>query len=350
MKAFVWDFNCILHDLRQRVDLTRNPREADVLILWQDVRGGPAELARLNREYLHKPCIVVQHGRGATRDYLAPNNFKLLADRICVWGPREARNMERAGFGDRAIVTGSPLLNRLKQRTYAKFSERVILFTPVITSHEEPDNLEVFFELKRIEHEYVQEMLRSNKEALKTEWHSWVLDPTCATERQIPYRILSRNFYVVSKLTEIHDVNLYQGEYLKSAQVNVRHLEYCLEAMTKVSCVVGLEEGTFQLMCAYYGIPCIIVDGFKYGEYGGVKDYAPEIIKTAACRWTSLSDLRKSIEEELETDKAAERRAVVLDELGNPDSDPVQNIINLASELAGGSIEKEVQHATVSTV
>ena len=79
MKAFVQDFNNVLSDVKSRVNLVRDPREADVLILWQDVRGSMRTLCDINQEYMKKPVVVVQHGRGATRDYLEPNNFKLLS-------------------------------------------------------------------------------------------------------------------------------------------------------------------------------------------------------------------------------------------------------------------------------
>jgi hypothetical protein len=258
--------------------------------------------------------------------------------------------MERAGYGNKVVITGSPLLNKLKGVVRKDYKEKVILFLPVITSHEEPDNLDIFYELKKLEYTYAQEKLRKNKSVLKEEWHAWSLDPTCATENQIPYRIISEDFYLVSKLTQVHDKSLYHGEKLLSAQVNIRHIDYCIEAMSKVSCVVGLEEGTFQLMCAYLGVPCVIVDGFKYGEYGGVKDYSTEIIKTDACRWTSFENIREAIETEIKTDKTKERREVILDEFGDPDSDPVQNIIDTAQELCGGSIEKEIKDGSIYSV
>ena len=95
MNAYISDFNNIFIDLKKRVNCVNDPREADVLILWQDVRGSMKTLCDINRDYLGKPVVIVQHGRGATRDYLEPNNFKLTADRICVWGQKEADRMAR---------------------------------------------------------------------------------------------------------------------------------------------------------------------------------------------------------------------------------------------------------------
>ena len=95
MKVYLKDFNGVLQDLVSEFTVVTDPREADVLVLWQDVRGDMKELCEINAKYMKKPVIVVQHGRGATRDYLPPNNFSMLADKFCCWGEKEKKRLKK---------------------------------------------------------------------------------------------------------------------------------------------------------------------------------------------------------------------------------------------------------------
>lgn len=341
MKAYVADFNNILLELKSRVNLAHTPREADVIILWQDVRDSLKSLAELNRDYLHKPLIVVQHGRGATRDYLPPNKFPLLADRICVWGEKERIRMEQAGYGKNTVVTGSPLINAVKRVKRIHHDDRFIVFCPIIATHEEPFNLEVFYELKKIEYSFVQERLRNYKRQLEDGWHAFNIDPTCATENQIPYDILRKDFFLVTKCTDLHDFALYHGPVIKTMVYNKMHIINSLKVLSQADCVIGLEEGTYQLMATALGIPTVMVDGFKYGEYGGTKNYdTVEPIRSKASAFCKLPNLRDTIERELkEPDRRHNYRLdVIREEFGDMNSDPVANIIKVANELCGGDI------------
>lgn len=348
MKAYVSDFNNVLLELKNRVNFTSDPREADVFIIWQDVRGAMKTLCEMNTDFMGKPVVVVQHGRGATRDYLAPNNFPLLADKICVWGEAEAARMKKAGYADKTVITGSPLTYYTRAAKWAKHKEKIVVYAPVITSHEEPDNLEVFYELKKMEFDAAQDVLREHKTALKKAWGAWVIDPAIATERSIPYDILRKNFFLVSKLTDIHDHGLYTGVYVKTSPINIIHLENSIKVLQEADCVVGLEEGTFQLMATAIGIPTVIVDGFKYGSYGGVENYETEIIRSDASKFCELKDLKQVIKHELENKQAGQdaRQKVVVEEFDPfPDKDPIELIIDVAAGLAGGDIrKKEVLH------
>lgn len=346
MKAYVCDFNNILLELKNRVELVTDAREADVIILWQDVRGAMKELCELNRDFIGKPVIVVQHGRGATRDYLAPNNFKLIADKICVWGEAEAERMAKAGYADKTVITGSPLTFYTRQVKRTVNDENLIIYTPVITSHEEPDNLEVYYELKKIEFDYAQDILREKKSALKKLWQAHILNEDCATIDKIPYDLLRKNFFLVSKLTDIHDHELYQGIFVKTSVTNITHLENSMKIFQEADCVVGMEEGTFQLMASALDIPTVIVDGFKYGAFGGVENYNAEMIHTPATAFCELSKLKETIKYELENKQLRQdaRAEVVRREFDPfPDKDPIELIIDVASELAGGDIRKQTK-------
>lgn len=347
MKAFVSDFNNVLLDVTRRVETVPDPRDADVLIIWQDVRGAMKTLCEINRQQLNKPVVVVQHGRGATRDYLAPNNFPLLADKICVWGQAEADRLAKAGYGDKAVITGSPLVHWTRNpipRQERAIGKRIVVFTPVITSHEEVENIEVALTLRKIQYDYVIEKLKSRSKELKQLWHSWLVDQNCATEHEIPFEVLSKDFYPIHKLTDIHDSKLYHGEHVKTTVTHAKHLETTQIVLSNCDVVVGLEEGTFQLMASAMGIPTVIVDGFEYGAYGGVEEYKTEKIRSDATAFCNIKDLRQTIEEELTNPQKRKdaREAVTRNEFDPfPDKDPIELIIDVASELAGGDIRKK---------
>lgn len=350
MKAYISDFNNILLNVRRRVETVSDPRQADILILWQDVRGAMKTLCDINKNYTNKPVIIVQHGRGATRDYLPPNSFPLLADKICVWGETEAERVRQAGYSnDRIAITGSPLTfytrNPIARQDSAK-GKRIITYTPVITSHEEVFNIEVALELRKIEYTIAQETLRKNYGSLKNMWHSWCVDPEVATENQIPFELLHKDFYPIHKLTDIHDEKLYHGEHIKTTVTHAKHLETSHIILSNSDCVLGIEEGTFQLMATAMGIPTVIVDGFEYGDYGGVKDYKVEKIHTEATAFCQLQDLRQTIEDELnhpEKRKDA-RESVTRNEFDPyPDKDPIELIIDEACKLVNADIRIKSQ-------
>lgn len=349
MKAYVSDFNNVLMGVRDRVDIAIDPRDADVLILWQDVRGGMRTLCELNRDFMGKPVVVVQHGRGASRDYCAPNNFPMFADKWCAWGEVEAERIRAAGYGDRVVVTGSPLAPRIREIERESDKEFIAAFSPIIASHEEPYNLKVFWELKKIELEYAQKNMEKHWEKLRTGWHSWLVDVDEVTENKVHWDLLRRNFFLISKITDIHDQALYHGVVVRTRQNNVSHVENTMAMLSKTDFVIGLEEGTLHLMANALDIPTMVIRGFDYGKFGGVDNYKPELINSDATDFCEFDGIRETIARILEdvSSKKDARARVVREEFDPfPDQDPVENIIDVASELAGGDIRvrKEVNH------
>lgn len=345
MKAYVSDFNNILLETKKRINVTKDVSEADVIILWQDVRAAMRTLCEINNDYYKKPVVVIQHGRGATRDYCPPNSFKMLADRICVWGPREAERLDKANLKQRAIITGSPLtFYTRKAPKRIEEDKTVIVFAPVIADKERPENLEVFYKLKQIEYEKAMEKLRANQEALRLIWHGWAVDEKCATEGTVPYDLLRKDFYLLAKLTSIHDRELYHGLQVRTEVCHVGHLTETIKLLANADCIVGMEEGTMHLMASYLGVPTVIVDGFKYGDFGGTKNYDTcEIIKSPASAFTNIDNLRSTIEYEIahKHERQDARDKVVREEFDPyPDKDPIELIIDVASELAGGDIRR----------
>jgi hypothetical protein len=336
LKVYLSDFNNILAPIRDKFEIVTDARDADVFLLWQDVRGDMLELCKINNEYLHKPVVVVQHGRGATNDYLPPNKFPLLADKICCWGMKDYERLERAGYADKAVITGSPLVSFIKPKE--THDGKNIVFVPIITNHEEPDNILAYWKLKQIELSKSSNKIRKNYDKLRNYWNAWEVEPTSATEGSIPYYNFNREWRLIAKITGIHDKRLYIGDVISTIQVNKSHIADCINLLSVSDCVVGIEEGTFQLLAMAMGIPCVMVDGFKYRNYGGIDYSSVEMAKTNSVRRVELSELEKTIDEELANPDALkeEREKIVLEELWDGKTDPITNIINVVKEITNG--------------
>jgi hypothetical protein len=335
-KIYIRDFNGVLAPVKEKFDLTEEPREADAFVLWQDIRGDMLELCKINQEYMKKPVVVVQHGRGATNDYLPPNKFPMLADKYCCWGTKEKERLDRAGYGDRAVITGSPLVSYLKPKE--PHDGKNIVFVPVITSHEEPDNVITYWELKKIELSKASGVLKKNYDNLRQDWHSWLVESTSGTENSIPYHVLNKDWRLIAKITSVHDKKLYLGDVVPTVQINKTHITDCIHLISLVDCVVGLEEGTFQLLAMAMGVPCVMVDGFKYREYGGVDYSSVEMIKTDGARRVELAKLEETIDEQLANPDSlkSQREQIVKDEFWDGVSDPIENIVNVVKGVLNG--------------
>lgn len=338
MKVYLRDFNNVLQSVKRKGDfeIVEDAREADVFVLWQDVRGDMAELCKINEKYLHKPVVVVQHGRAATNDYLAPNKFPMHATKFCCWGTKDYERLERAGYADRAVITGSPLVDFLGLDI--QHEGKNVIFCPIITSHEEPDNILTYWELKKIEIKKSQEVLRKHYDDLRKEWNAWVVNPSSATESSIPYHNINRDWRLIAKLTDAHDTRLYMGDVVKTSPINKMHIQDGIKLLQVTDCLVGIEEGTYQLLAMALDVPIVMVDGFKYRDYGGIDYSTVEMVKTPAVRRVPIDELEKTIDEELANPAtlSKERAKVVEEELWDKKTDPTENIIKVIREVCNG--------------
>lgn len=335
-KIYLQNFNGILDGVSKsdEFDKVSDPRDADCIVIWQDVRGDLAELARINKKYLHKPLVVVQHGAGGTRDYEHPENFPLLADKFCCWGEVDYGRLVRQGNGDKGVITGCPLINQIKPKE--KHTDKNIILCPIVSMHEEPSNLIVFYELKKAELDISQKCLIKHKKELEEAWNPIVLNPEDKlTERTIPYMDINRDFRVISKLTPIHDKLLYLGSVCETNVVSQTHIADCVKLLTHTDVVVGMVESTFQMLAMAMDIPVVICREWEFRYYAG-KDYtACDHIKTNGATYCDLGDLRKTVEGELaDPDRLAEeRKRTVAREFGDLTSDPDGKIIKTIKEL-----------------
>ena len=331
IKVYFQDYNNVLTFLgkREEIEIVGDARDCDCIVLWQDVRAYLQELGVINKMYMKKPLVVVQHGRAASNDYLPPNTFPLIADKFCCWGERDRQRLIKAGYGDRAVVTGSTLVSYLQPREI--HDGKNIVFVPIITTHEEPDNIKAYWKLKQIELSKSTEKLMKSYDKLREAWNAWEVEETSATEGSVPYYNFNKDWRLIAKITYLHDKRLYVGDVVQTLQSNITHVTDSMKLLSLSDCVVGIEEGTFQLLAMAMGIPCVMVEGFQYRELGGIDYSTVDMVKTKAVRRVQLSEIEKTIDEELANPDALkeERERVVKDEFWNGEGNPEDNIINV---------------------
>jgi hypothetical protein len=197
--------------------------------------------------------------------------------------------------------------------------------------HEEPDNIETYWHLKNIELQKSINKLNLSKDGLRKEWNAWLVEKTSATEGTIPYYNFNKDWRLLAKITDIHDKRLYFGDVVHTNPNNKEHLTRSIRLLQMLDCVVGIEEGTFQLLAMAMDIPIVMVDGFQYKEYGGIDYSSVEMVKTNGVRRVKLSELGETIDKELANPDALskERKKVVSEELYDGSSNPIDNIINV---------------------
>ena len=336
-KIFLRNWNGILNNIQKsdEFEFVDDPRDSDCIVLWQDLRGEMLEIVKINQQFFHKPLVIVQHGRQASRDYGPPENFKSWADKMCVWGQDDYERMCELGYKDKTVITGCPYLNMIKPKEI--HTDRNIIFAPVRTMHEEPMNIILHWELKKIELTHAQEMLRNKHDKLVDEWSPGIFNPELHGDT-IPYHELDKNFRLIAKLTSLHDRHLYLGGVNHSEPMHESHIENCVQLLQHTDVVVSLEEGTFQTLVMAMDIPLIIVKGWKLTQYAG-KDYSGRVeLQTPGATHVEMSELSEAIERELAEPGrlSAERKQVVEKEFGKANSDPDQNIINVIKEMCHG--------------
>lgn len=338
MKIFVRNYNGILdgfQDMTQKSgEYTNNHHESDCLVTWQDVRGDHKELAEIYQNRLDRPVVVVEHGRGATRDYCEPNKFPLLADKICVWGNKSRERLLKQGIDeDRIRVVGCPLLKRLKKRTTNRTGLN-ILFTPVISTKEEPENVLVYAMLKKWESQKLIEQIYTNFSAFKNGWatkehiykdfkkEDGTVESRLWSDDIVPRIPRSETYkkgFVHAKLTGIHDSAQYLVPIIGTNQGDLNHIQTVIDLLKDIDIVVCLEEGTLQLLATAMNIPVILCDIFKYENYGGMAHYdRVEKIKTPAVYSCDLGKLPSTLDYAIQNmnEKLSQRIQVINEEAG----------------------------------
>lgn len=318
--------NGVLSDLKQRVsDKLTNPRDADVWIFWQDVLGSFKDLLKTSQDLgIAKPTYTVQHGRAATLDYDKPNSFPLISDKYLCWGQADYDRLTRLGYKDKARIVGCPLNSLIRPKV--PHAEKVVLFVPVNTGKEEPENIAAYYELMKLRYAKAQATVLAHKDELKDKWGF-------GKQVKVSFNTLAQGFDVVAKLLPWHDKSLYHGATCLGYQDLKKNNELIFNLLRNVDLVVGIDEGCTEIYAYANDVPVIIVDGFQYRQHkeDGRKYETSDIYRTNAAVHTDLAGLGAAIDYALAhpEHKRAERKSVAERELGLSYGDATSNILKV---------------------
>jgi len=325
MRLYIADFNGVLTDLKEKYKAHLvSPRDADAWILWQDVRGSYSDLIKASKAYYPKPVYCVQHGRGATSDYAEPNKMPLLADKFLCWGSSDYDRMCNLGYKERTHIIGCPLNPAIAPKVLHK--EKIVLFVPISTGKEEPENIAIYYELLKLRYHKAQIKILDNRVSLKDKWGF-------DDKRGVSFREINTTFDVIAKLLPWHERSLYHGNVVTGFQDSPTNNQLVFNLLRNVDLVVGLDEGTTEIFAYAHDIPVVICDGFKYRQYNeDAKNYTLiEGYKTKAATHCSLRDLAETINQELEHPERLkkERLEVAEAEMGLSYTNPTENIMRI---------------------
>jgi len=337
MKWSIADFNGVLTDLKTKVGpqhLT-TPRNCDAMVVWQDVSGSFGDLIKaMKYTGTSKPTFVVQHGRGATTDYDKPNSYPFSSDYFLCWGTSDFDRMCRLGYSTNTVIVGCPLNTHIKPKVPHK--EKVVLFVPVNTGKEEPENIAVYYELLKMKYDKARMKVQTLQSSLKEKW-------SVSDKPNVPFNALAEDFDVVAKLLPWHDAKLYHGNTVLGTQYSSKNNELIFNLLRNVDLVVGLDEGCTEIFAMAHDVPVVIVDGFRYANYlkNGYSFEKTGVLQTKGATHCTIDTLRETIEAELANpDRLKKERAEVAEvEMGISYGNPTENIYKFVREYVKTTCE-----------
>ena len=257
MKIYINNFNGIFDGLVSKIgkDLTTDWRQADTVVLWQDVMGELESIAS-QAKMMGKRVIVAEHGLLSINDYIPPLNCPMIADTFMAWGEWTKRWLinETKIDPEKIVVTGTLLTNKIiPRRTHAR---KRVLFAPRHWDRELDENLEVADELRKCGYDVYSKLLKGENN-LERYPHPM------STDRQ-----------------------------------NFNHIETCFEVLSWADVVVGVGEGTFGALAHLMDIPYISVDNWMEKDLLGKTYTRDEFVRqiSPAAIQVPIESLNKQIE------------------------------------------------------
>lgn len=260
------DHFCIMQNVTPYFRLVK-PEKAKALFLWADSFGPVREMAEYGKT-LGKPVIVLQHGKQSVREYTTPPYFTLIADKICVWGPRDLKTLLDYGYDkNRIVLTGCPLFANKERTRDNKNDIPHVVFSPAKWECEIEENIDVYNELIKI-----------------------------------------KGIKVTSKLIEkCHDPKKFgKNIVITKFKGDLKMMDTIFKLLRTADIVVTNMLSTFDLIAIYLGIPVVFIDNFRPRAFHDisketVEDYAKKSVPPKSVDYTkNIKDLHELIKLNLE--------------------------------------------------
>jgi hypothetical protein len=311
--------NGVLDEYKSQIQYT-SPLDADKIVVWQDCVGSFGKLIQMSKVHFPKPVYTLQHGRRASRDYDKPLKRPFQSSMFLAWGEWDYQNMKRLGHPVEKV--GCPLNSWIKPKVSHK--EKVILFVPVNTGKEEPDNIRVYTELLKIKQNHIQDGLTENYDKLRDQWNV----------ENINKNTLCDNFTLLTKTLPWHDQKFYTEGVIRGYQDSERNNRMVFDLLRNVDLVVGLDEGTTELFACAHDVPVIVVDGFEYRWKEGCRVKPP---RTKGIQHCTLDQLDKMVDKYLTKPELLreERHAIAENEMS---VDSIPDSVSRIHEIIGSKL------------
>ncbi len=201
---------------------TTSLKKAGVAVLFQDVVGNGLKYANEAKSQ-GIPIVVVQHGKGASCDYLPPLNYKLLTDKLCVWGKRDRDALIDGGIpAEKIVLSGCPL------------------FDGESSKRDEHKGINVLFAPGHI------------RESAKN-------IAVMETLMQI------KGINVYAKLLSTHNRKQYGRNVIVSNSFDSDHMKKCFNAVRNADVLITNTSGTIETIALFFDIPIIFIDNLDIG-------------------------------------------------------------------------------------
>lgn len=290
------DHNRVLSELKSHFDLVNTVKEADVVVLWQDIIALELSIARTAKK-LGKPIVVIQHGRHGMSDYLPPFHNQLLADKVCVWSVYDKEQLISIGVNPKRIeITGTTVFKHLIGKEIHKGVN--ILFSPEHWDHDISENKEVMDKLKEL--------------CYKNNWN------------------------LKAKIMERHNPKYYSQYAVFSNREAPNHLDICAETLGWADILVSISEITFELMAQALNIPVIAYTNIKQRTFNGNTEQLEyeRPYSNAVKKIDNLVLLEETIKQQLANpnELQKERADITMTQGGIHIEDPLNNMIKVIEQ------------------
>jgi hypothetical protein len=271
------------------------PEKPDAVVMWNDVMPDYQMLCKASA--MHKiPTFVVQHGRGAARDYLNKENpSQPLANAFIAWGTKDEEQAKKAGF-ESVFRVGFPGFAYRPQKAEEKGT---VVYDALHWDTVIDENQEAWTALRKID-----------------------------------------SIKPIAKLLRAQGINhapeKFPGLIVMTDQLETGHLIKTYDLLKKASVVVCLIEGTLELMAYSLDIPVIQLDILKERDLLGRKQDKEDYKPSEAAEPATLENLEEKVKYAVAhpEHRRAERRKVLLEEGGDPDTDtPFSSIVRIVDGL-----------------
>jgi len=295
MKLALYDWNSCLQEiveiLKPKHILLKDYQDAEKMVVWNECEHNGWKKRIDYMQERGREVILYQQGIYGADWVRPPFNRPIISDKVLVWGEGDKKRLLKYNVPEeKIIITGSPLVHRLKPRVAHK-GKNVVFALEHWDWGDVIENNIVAVELRKLKGPTVY------TKGLETENNTFAFQNPVVSKRD-----------------------------------TMEHLDIVAELLAKTDLLVAISESTISLFAEILDIPVVIPDVWIPKPRGGIELYTQfEKNCSNAVTICKLEELNDTILHQLEHPEILreERRKAAIENGGLGIKDPVQNIINV---------------------